>query len=102
MTKQGNFKVIVDLPIGAIYDRSERGQRTLCEQIMESIRRHVDDVGYVSYRSDTLCTHCNSTWETEQSDFDPVTPFGQPLCCEEARKEWESNQAGQEKKPCSE
>jgi hypothetical protein len=61
---------------GLFYGNDEAGQRRWekdmqqrCEAIADQVRRHVDDVGYVSveWESSPVCSHCGSRW-TEISD----------------------------------
>lgn len=91
MTKQGNFRVIVepDEPWGKVTE--DKFQRN-CKDLIKEIERHCDGFIHIYWESDTLCEFCDSEWETETSKNDPDTPYGQPLCCEEARKEWERRQ----------
>ena len=94
MTKQGNFRVIIepDEPWGNTTDNKYERWRRNCEELIRDIKRHVDGFVHISWESDTLCGFCDSEWETETSKNDPDIPYGQPLCCDEAVKEWESNQ----------
>jgi len=97
MTKQGNFRVIV-IPDKPRFGITEGNWKTRCSDIIMAIERHIDDVQTLYRESDTLCGFCNSKWETETSKNDPHIPYGQPLCCEEAVKEWEATQRKEAKK----
>lgn len=58
----------------------------------EQIKRHVDNVGYISVQYDTyeVCSHCNLTWEVSEDNRDPDFPKGCPVCCDKAIDEWEA------------
>ena len=96
MTKQGNFRVIVepDEPWGSATDEKWRSN---CNQIIADIQRHVDGFIQISWESDTLCGFCDSIWEVQTyNNVRDQIPKGQPLCCEEAMKEWEEQQRERE------
>ena len=67
-----------------------------CENIIAQIKRHVDDVEEINIEHDTkeICSFCNSIWEIWEAN-DEMEPHGckkgQPMCCDEAIKEWEKN-----------
>ncbi|WP_458788912.1 hypothetical protein [Dyella jiangningensis] len=86
---QSNFRVVVD-PRGLgdfgyirtsatflygttpeAYARIERDMRERCEEIAKDIKRHVDNVSYVSVESDTdyVCEHCGSEWTESSSSY---------------------------------
>lgn len=50
-------------------DARTRIARSTCEEMMEGIKRHVDDVGYMSIVAETtpVCSYCGRDW-TEESD----------------------------------
>lgn len=62
----------------------EKAYECRCKEIIEQVKRHVDEVGYVhiDYDAEEKCSHCGYTWE--------VSEDGVPLCCDEAVKEFET------------
>ena len=50
----------------------------ICEDIVNDIKRHIDNVGYVSVAFDEheTCEHCGYSWEEEED--------GTPMCCSKA------------------
>ena len=63
-----------------------------CNEIVDDIKRHVDNIGNVSIEHDTdsICSHCNLTWEISETDSDPNFQKGCPMCCNKAIEEWEN------------
>lgn len=73
-------------------DPEERARRyrEMCEEIADSVRRHVDNTKYVSVECDKeeFCSHCGSNWDECKDDNDPEYPKGIPLCCSRAMDEF--------------
>lgn len=84
-TRQENFRVIVE-PRGlgnfgwlSMGDRAfckdeadrQRQYKQRCEEIAADIRRHVDNVGFVTVESDTVraCEYCGAQWTEESDDY---------------------------------
>ena len=46
-------------------------EKKACEDIMNDVKRHVDDLGYVEIEFDTehTCSHCDSTWTEDSETF---------------------------------
>lgn len=42
-----------------------------CQDIAEQIKRHVDEVGYITIESDreAVCEHCGADWTEESADY---------------------------------
>ena len=100
LTKKANWRIIVDVeePILILGTDIEKATRRHCEDLIRDIIRHIDIDGGITYEYDTVCAFCDSLWETEPSHNDPVIPFGQPLCCDEARVAWEAAEKAKENK----
>jgi hypothetical protein len=75
--------------------RNERYER-ICECIVEDIKRHVDDVGWVGVVYDTseVCSFCGNEWEVNEDPNDEDWELGEPLCCDEATSEWKMSKGG--------
>ena len=74
MSKRVNYRVV----IWPAYQRYIGGDsKRISEELVASIKRHVDDVDRVEIEFDTVCEFCGSPWEQP------------PLCCEAAIQEWE-------------
>jgi len=56
--------------------------REICNDIAESINRHVDNCLSVTVRHDAVayCSFCERVWDEEDN--------GCPACCEKAQDEW--------------
>jgi len=107
ITKQFNWRVVVEprglgnFGIASISDyaiepdeeKREARYKAMCEDIMEQIKRHIDDVGNVYLDCDTeeVCSYCRRTWEVNEDPNDPDAELGQPLCCHKAIEEWRAN-----------
>lgn len=106
--KQSNFRVVVeprrlgDYGFCSMSDRLIHGDdekkinslyKDRCEEIVDQIKRHVDNVKYASVECDTteICSHCGRDWDESQNDTDPDFPKGCPYCCEAAIEEWEKS-----------
>lgn len=68
----GNFGVVrvSDRRVEPDEQRRLKKYRERCEEIVEQIRRHVDNVGgvYVETEKEAVCEYCGSTWtEGEES-----------------------------------
>lgn len=83
VTTLSNFRVVVE-PKTHIYGIALRESTVKkdCEEIVEQIKRHVDNVHSVSleYDTDITCSHCGYGWEEEMD--------GEPLCCDKAVEEF--------------
>lgn len=79
ITKKTNFRVIVE-PRTRIYGIAISGVERDCHNIVEQIKRHVDDVedAYVEHDTEVRCSHCGYEWEEED---------GVPQCCTKAQVE---------------
>lgn len=93
--KKSNFRVLVEPKRLGNYgsvrtsdnflrteQQVEKDYQRRCDEIVEQIKRHVDDVdsANVEYDSDPVCSLCGSPWEQDEN--------GMPLCCEKAEKEF--------------
>jgi hypothetical protein len=61
----------------------EKGYFERCQEIVDDIKRHVDNAGYVNIEYDTevKCSYCGYGWE-----IDPAT--NEPDCCQKAIDEF--------------
>lgn len=105
--KKHNFRVIIEprrlgnfgfarMSDHLLYDSDETIQREYekrCEEIVEDVKRHVDNVGHVSVEWDTeeVCSYCGRSWTESQDDLDHGFPKGSPYCCDAAVTEWNSS-----------
>jgi hypothetical protein len=104
-TTKSNFRVVVgprrlgDYGFCSMSDRLIHGDdvekinslyKERCEEIVDQIRRHVDNVGDASVEYDTnvVCSHCGRDWDESPDDTDPYFPKGSPYCCDAAITEW--------------
>jgi len=104
-TKKSNFRVVIeprrlgDYGFASMSDRLIHGDdeqkinrlyQERCEEIVNDIKRHVDNVKHASVEYDTneVCSHCDREWEESQDDSDPDFPKGCPYCCNAAMEEW--------------
>lgn len=105
-TIRDNFRVVIEprslgnygfvsisdsMACGGDPDRIEKEYMQRCREIEDGIRRHVDDVGYVSIEFDEteVCSHCGGEmdlWPDDQPDDDFLP--GEPCCCRKASEEW--------------
>lgn len=55
--------------------------RRTCEDIAQSVKRHVDDIGSVSveYETESVCEFCGADWTEESATFNGC-------CCDEDMK----------------
>ena len=74
--KKENYRIIVE-PTGTGINLQKY------KNIIHQINRHVDDIEDVRLKWDAIeiCSFCESRWETREGE-------DEPLCCEEAQKEW--------------
>lgn len=86
-----NIRVEVEprTPLYYLSESSEKREKyefELCRGIEEQIKRHVDDVDYISimYENYAFCSYCENEWEEDE--------HGCPLCCNEAITEWREAQ----------
>lgn len=106
--KKSNFNVVVEprrlgdygcirmsdrLVHGDDEQKINRLYQERCEEIVEQIKRHIDNIGYVSVECDTneVCSHCGRDWEESQDDIDPEFPKGSPYCCNASIEEWKTS-----------
>jgi hypothetical protein len=59
-------------------EQIEKDYQRRCDDIVDQIKRHVDEVGDVSVDFDTesVCSHCGREWEEDEN--------GEPVCCDSA------------------
>jgi hypothetical protein len=67
------------------YIKRQEMYKDKCEEIIDDVKRHVNNVGSVNieYDSREICEFCKSDWEQDE-----VT--GEPQCCVKAVKEFEN------------
>ena len=95
ITKKSNFRVVVEPKrlgdYGSIRtsdsflrkpEQIEKDYQRRCEDMVDQIKRHVDEVGdaYVDFDSESVCSHCGRDWEVDNN--------GEPVCCNEAVDEY--------------
>lgn len=80
--KKENFRVVVE-PKTHVYGIKLSYVEQDCNEMLEQIKRHVDNVArvYVDCDTEEVCSHCCYTWEV-----DPETK--EPLCCNKAIEEF--------------
>lgn len=96
-TRKENICVVVD-PSTYSGEKEDSILKT-AEFIAQGIKRHVDDVQYVSIEYDTVhyCEFCDETWEVittedvEKYPDDPYAVEGMPICCGKAQDEFLEN-----------
>ena len=94
-TVHENRRVVVEL--GPKYTFMPCEQREGKEEIsdynemVKQIKRHVENVGFITIKTDTkeICEFCEYEWETDPND-------GSPVCCTKAVEEWEAAKATKE------
>ena len=107
ITRKINFKVVIeprrlgdygfvsvsDSFTGREPQRISKDYEERCEEIVEQVKRHVNNVGWIGIESDTeeVCSHCGNTWDVSPDDSDPNYPKGTPLCCNRAIEEFKAN-----------
>lgn len=79
-TIRDNYRIIVEPHLGYQLDSGDKNHNynvSICEDIIEQIERHVDDVDYLTAEWDeqSHCTLCGNEWEEKN---------GVPTCCKEA------------------
>lgn len=64
----------------------EKAYERRCKEIIDQIKRHVDEVGRmeIDYDTEETCSHCKLTWELDEN--------GVPVCCDKAIEEHEATQ----------
>lgn len=89
--KTKNYRVVVEPRMYTYIRRylTEEQYRRVCNEIIEQIKRHVDDVldVQIEFDSEYTCEYCENTWEEDEN--------GEPMCCGKAQEEWKSNQEKQ-------
>lgn len=107
ITVKSNFKVVIEprglgnygfvrVPddfFGKSQQAIEKNYQERCEEIIDQVKRHVDNVGWIGIEKDEkeICSHCGRIWEVSEDDSDPEFPKGTPLCCGKAIEEHSSN-----------
>ncbi|MCK9245231.1 MAG: hypothetical protein M0R74_15485 [Dehalococcoidia bacterium] len=88
--KLENFRVIViPADIMRIYfsksDDSYRDEKRTCHEIVDNIKRHIDDVEdvYMDFETKEICSFCERIWEEDDT--------GCPVCCQDAIDEYEKS-----------
>lgn len=94
VTKKSNYRIVVE-PKTRIFgiELSEDTQRNDLREMMDQIKRHVDNIHqvYLTYDSENLCSFCGLEWEVSEDDSDPEFPKGTPLCCHQAIDEYKES-----------
>lgn len=106
ITKKSNFKVVIeprrlgdygyvsvsDGFFGRSEERIAKDYEERCEEIIDQVKRHVDNVGWIGIECDSkeVCSHCGCNWDVLDNDSDPEYPKGTPLCCNRAVEEFKS------------
>lgn len=79
----GNFGLasMSDRLIEPDYDKRMERYKELCEEISDDVKRHVDNVGFVSVEKDVshVCEYCESIWSEDSDDYNGG-------CCDEDEK----------------
>lgn len=87
VTRKTNYRVVVEprTHIFGIALSDDTIQKDVRE-IESQIKRHIDNIGYLSVQHDTeeTCSYCGLTWEVSEDDSDPYFPKGTPVCCQKA------------------
>lgn len=76
-TKEINFVIMITPK----YDN-----RNECKNIVEQVKRHIDDISDISISCVTICIHCGSIWEKEWTDGE------KPMCCNKAGEVWQKEE----------
>jgi len=63
----------------------EKEYRNRCDDIIEQIKRHVDNIRCVEmlFDSEYICEHCGCIWGEDEN--------GEPVCCGKAQEEFREN-----------
>ena len=79
--KKINFRIVIEPATYHVQD--EKYIESTCKQIVDNVKRHVDDVSSVGYKFDTevTCSFCGLYWETDKET-------GEPVCCTKAINEF--------------
>jgi len=89
--EKSNYRIVVE-PKTHIYGvkLSEDAIQMDIKEMEQQIKRHVDNIGYLSVEHDTntICSYCRRTWEVSEDDTDPDFPKGTPVCCDKAINEY--------------
>lgn len=92
----GNYGFASVSPRLVGYDTPEKiskYEKDTCEEILHDVKRHVDNIGYISIESDTdtVCSFCGLLWEVSTDNKDPDFPVGTPFCCRKAIDHFKNN-----------
>ena len=81
ITEHDNWRVEIT-PKTTLFGFKYEDDERVCKQIVEEVRRHVDNVHDVRVVSDRryICDQCGLLWEEEEN--------GEPMCCSAAQEEW--------------
>lgn len=106
ITKKSNFRVVIeprrlgdygyvkvsDKFTGRSPEQIAKDYERISEEIIEQVKRHVDNVGWIGIECDSeeVCSHCGWNWDVSPDDSDPDWPKGTPLCCDKAIQEFKS------------
>ena len=90
----GDYGFVSMSPRLAGYDTPEKiaqHEKDTCDQIYADVKRHIDNVGYVSVEHDVVeyCSYCKCLWDSSTTEA--------PFCCEEAIDEFNSNKLNNKK-----
>ena len=80
-----NYRIVVEPRSPFLGEITEH----TCQDIRDSIKRHIDNWMSVLIEWDMVCSFCDSPWEVASHD-DETVKKGQPLCCEKAMDEWDA------------
>lgn len=85
--------IVSDDFFGQSQQTIEKNYQQRCEEIIDQIKRHVDNVGWIGIQADEneICSHCGHSWDVSEDDSDSEFPKGTPLCCGKAIEEHLSN-----------
>lgn len=83
--KVENWRVEVEIPkpwFVSSKETLERAYKDAGEEVVNAIRRHVDNIGevYVSCDESEVCSFCEYDWEVDE--------YGCPTCCHDGIVEW--------------
>ena len=82
ITYEDNFRVVAE--VFSLSNADEARCRSDCQEVVDQIKKHIDDVTSVWIESDAIeaCEHCETHWENA------IDLFGYPWCCEKAQNDF--------------
>ena len=82
VTIKENIRVEITADPGWLIADTPEELISTCESIVDSVKRHVDDIDGVNVLWDSIdrCSFCMEEWED-----------GEPACCDKAIDEWKEN-----------